>query len=152
MGRLADKVAVITGGTRGFGLAVAQAFIREGAAVVIGSRSAAAVDRARACLDGASSTRSGTCRTTTRRRTGAQHHERPEHHARVHLEPLLHLEGKQMAGITDLLPSMFLLEFDRGRDREESGDIAGPPPFVVVNESGSAGHLRFVAPGDDKRL
>ena len=50
MGRLADKVAVITGGTRGFGLALAQAFIREGAAVVIGSRSAAAVDQAIAGL------------------------------------------------------------------------------------------------------
>ena len=43
---LKDKVAVITGGSRGLGLAMAHAFVREGAAVVIASRSAEAVQRA----------------------------------------------------------------------------------------------------------
>lgn len=36
---ISDKVAVITGGTRGLGLAIAQAFTDQGAAVVLGSRS-----------------------------------------------------------------------------------------------------------------
>lgn len=43
MGVLDGKVAVITGSTRGFGLAVARAFVREGAAVVVSSRSAESV-------------------------------------------------------------------------------------------------------------
>jgi NAD(P)-dependent dehydrogenase (short-subunit alcohol dehydrogenase family) len=40
-GRLAGKTAVVTGSTRGIGLAIARAFIREGARVVVNSRSAA---------------------------------------------------------------------------------------------------------------
>ncbi len=46
MGKLVGKVAVITGSTRGIGLAIAQAYAREGAAVVITSRSQSAVDAA----------------------------------------------------------------------------------------------------------
>ena len=46
MDALKDKVAVITGGSRGFGLVTAQAYMREGAAVVVASRGAAAVEKA----------------------------------------------------------------------------------------------------------
>ena len=46
MDLLSNKVAVITGGSRGLGLAMAHAFTRQGAAVVIGSRSGDAVDKA----------------------------------------------------------------------------------------------------------
>lgn len=45
MGALEGKIAVITGSTRGIGLAIARAYAREGAAVVVSSRSATAVDR-----------------------------------------------------------------------------------------------------------
>ena len=46
MGQLEGKVAVITGSTRGLGLAIVQAYVREGASVVITSRSQAAVNEA----------------------------------------------------------------------------------------------------------
>jgi NAD(P)-dependent dehydrogenase (short-subunit alcohol dehydrogenase family) len=46
MDRLSGKVAVITGGTRGLGLALAQAYLAEGARVMIGSRSKEAVENA----------------------------------------------------------------------------------------------------------
>ena len=48
--RLDGQVAVVTGGSRGLGLALARALAREGAAVVIASREAVAVDRAAAGL------------------------------------------------------------------------------------------------------
>lgn len=46
MRQLEGKVAVITGSTRGLGLAIAQAYTREGAAVVVSSRSDAAAKEA----------------------------------------------------------------------------------------------------------
>jgi glucose 1-dehydrogenase len=45
-GTLNNKVAVITGSTRGFGLAMARAFVAQGAAVVVSSRSLSAVEQA----------------------------------------------------------------------------------------------------------
>jgi pyruvate,water dikinase len=46
MNALQDKVAVITGGSRGLGLAIAKAYTQEGARVVIGSRSSTSIEQA----------------------------------------------------------------------------------------------------------
>ncbi|WP_298687768.1 SDR family NAD(P)-dependent oxidoreductase [uncultured Sphingomonas sp.] len=46
MDRLAGKVAIVTGGSQGIGLAMARVFAREGAAVVVSSRRADAIEAA----------------------------------------------------------------------------------------------------------
>ena len=48
--RLENKIAVITGGSRGIGLAIAEGYLREGASVVIASRKQDALDAAAADL------------------------------------------------------------------------------------------------------
>lgn len=50
MSEMKDKVVVITGGTRGFGFAIAEAMLKDGAIVVIGGRSEDALARAIASL------------------------------------------------------------------------------------------------------
>ena len=49
--RLKDKVAVITGGARGIGLAIARAFVREGAIVVVADISREGAEEATAGLE-----------------------------------------------------------------------------------------------------
>ena len=48
--RLKDKVAVITGGSRGIGYATAKAFLKEGAVVVIAASNDTSVQKAAAQL------------------------------------------------------------------------------------------------------
>jgi 3-oxoacyl-[acyl-carrier protein] reductase len=53
MTSLADKVAIVTGGSRGIGLAIARSFVAEGIHVSITGRSEASLADARTLLDGA---------------------------------------------------------------------------------------------------
>jgi NAD(P)-dependent dehydrogenase (short-subunit alcohol dehydrogenase family) len=50
--RLDDKVALVTGGSRGIGLAIAREMAASGARVMISSRKAEALEAARAAIDG----------------------------------------------------------------------------------------------------
>jgi hypothetical protein len=51
-GKLEGKIAVITGGSSGIGLAAAQAFVREGAHVFITARRQAELEKAKALIGG----------------------------------------------------------------------------------------------------
>ena len=53
MNSLQDRVAVVTGSSRGIGAAIAELFAREGARVVVHGRDADALERVRAAIEGA---------------------------------------------------------------------------------------------------
>lgn len=57
--KLQGRIAVITGSTRGLGLAIAHAFAAQGARVIVSSRSAAAVDGAVSALRAAGAQAAG---------------------------------------------------------------------------------------------
>ena len=59
MGLLDNRIAVITGSSRGLGLAMARAFAGEGASVVVSSRSEAAVQKAIDVYSGGAAWRAG---------------------------------------------------------------------------------------------
>jgi NAD(P)-dependent dehydrogenase (short-subunit alcohol dehydrogenase family) len=52
-GALAGRVAIVTGGSRGIGFAIARALLSSGASVAISGRDEAALERARSALDAA---------------------------------------------------------------------------------------------------
>jgi 3-oxoacyl-[acyl-carrier protein] reductase len=59
LAKLDNKVAIITGGSRGIGFAIAEKFIEEGARVMITGRNMDSLDSARAGLGEAASTMTG---------------------------------------------------------------------------------------------
>src|SRR5512146_2462885 len=61
MENLENKIVVITGSTRGFGYATAQAILKAGATVVVSGRSKDALDRAVAALRSSGSVEGITC-------------------------------------------------------------------------------------------
>ena len=66
-GRVAGKVAFITGGSRGIGLAIARAFVAEGVNVAVTGRDERALSRAHAEIDGAGPGRLETLRADVRK-------------------------------------------------------------------------------------
>jgi NAD(P)-dependent dehydrogenase (short-subunit alcohol dehydrogenase family) len=59
LAKLSDKTAIITGGSRGIGFAIAEKFIAEGARVMITGRDGASLDSAKARLGDSSSSMAG---------------------------------------------------------------------------------------------
>jgi 3-oxoacyl-[acyl-carrier protein] reductase len=65
MGLLSGKVAVVTGGAQGIGLAIAKRYVGEGARVVLGDLDKAAADAAAEQLGGDAVARAATCDVTS---------------------------------------------------------------------------------------